>query len=494
MNHSRELALACCLVLLSLSCTAETPSPEVVPAPPTEPGAPSVGVAEAEAVGNVAWTGDLDGMIERRLIRVLTTYSKINYFVDRAEQRGLIHDAFRLFEDDLNKKLGAKNLRVQVLIVPVAHDDLIPALLAGRGDIVAAGTLLTDWRREHVDFTDPTRENISSIVVSGPGVPPVATPEDLAGREIYLRLSDVSKQGVDRFNAMLAEAGKPPVKILPAPEVLADEDILEMIHAGLVPMTLSDDYLAEFWQQVFPELVLNRGAAVRENLQTGMLVRKNSPQLLDELNAFIARYPQGSLHRNLLLQEYLKGLKHVKNAASETELAKFRQTVDLFRRYGEKYELDFLMMAAQAYQESRLDHRAKSSVGAIGIMQLMPATGAEMAVGDITQLEPNIEAGIKYVRFVRDRYFADEPMDELNKNLFTFAAYNAGPARIRGLRERAAARGLDPNLWFNNVEIVAAESIGRETVQYVANIHKYYLAYKMIQEQRLRRERALEHG
>ena len=139
-------------------------------------------------------------------------------------------------------------------------------------------------------------------------------------------------------------------------------------------------------------------------------------------------------------------------------------------------------MAAQGYQESRLDHGARSRVGAIGVMQVMPRTGKELAVGDITQLEPNIHAGIKYIRFMMDTYFANEPMDELNKALMTFAAYNAGPGRLRQLRKEAAARGLNPNVWFGHVERIASERIGRETVQYVSNIYKYYVAYRLVRE------------
>jgi membrane-bound lytic murein transglycosylase MltF len=123
-------------------------------------------------------------------------------------------------------------------------------------------------------------------------------------------------------------------------------------------------------------------------------------------------------------------------------------------------------------------------------MQVMPATGKEQKVGDITQLEPNIHAGVKYIRFMMDQYYKDEPMDRLNKGLFTFASYNAGPARISQLRKRAAARGLDPDKWFNNVEVLAAESIGRETVQYVSNIYKYYLAYQMYTEGQEQRAKA----
>ena len=436
------------------------------------------------------WTGDLDGMIKRRLIRVLTVYSKTGYFVDRGTQRGLAYESFQLFEEDLNKKLKNKNVRVHVAMVPVAHDDLIPALLEGRGDVVAAGKLVTEWRREQVDFTNPTRSHISSIVVTGPGAPPITTVQDLGGKEVYLRQADVSRQGVEEFNAMLAKAGKPPVKIRPAPEVLADEDILEMVNAGIVQATVMHDYIAEFWQQVFPNLVLNKGAAVRTEGQIALMVRKNSPQLVAELNTFLARYPEGSLKRNVLLQKYLKDVKYAKQATSKSEVAKFQQVVKFLRKYGDQYSLDYVLMGAQGYQESQLDHSRKSAVGAIGVMQVMPATGKDMKVGDITQLEPNVHAGVKYVRFMMDQFYANEPMDALNKGLFTFASYNAGPGRMKQMRELAAKRGLNPNVWFNNVELVVADKIGRETVQYVSNIYKYYLAYKMLLEQRDERLKA----
>ncbi len=469
------------------------PEPDAASAPEPEQEAvsevaiPESGVA---AVALAKWTGDLDGMIERRFIRVLTTYSKTSFFIDQGTPRGLVPDAFKLFEDDLNKRLKNKNLRVQVVFVPLAHDELVPALLEGRGDIVAAGTLIADWRREKVDFTNPTRTGISVIPVTGPGVPPLMGVQDLAGREIYLRPSDAPKRVVEGFNAELAAAGKPPVRVRPAPEVLSDEDMLEMVAAGLVPMTLVEDYLAEFWKQIFPDLVLHPAAAVRTDAASGMMVRKGSPQLLAELNAFIARNPEGSLTRNVLLQKYLKSVKYAKQATSEADMKRFREVVDLLRKYGDEYSVDYLLMAAQGYQESGLDHERRSAVGAVGVMQVMPKTGAELKVGDIRQLDPNIHAGVKYMRFMMDRYYADEPMDALNKGLFTFASYNAGPARIRQLREKAAARGLDPNVWFNNVEVVAAESIGRETVQYVANIYKYYLAYQMVVEQQKARTEA----
>ncbi len=494
-----RIRLACLLAsVLAVSCGDNAPSsvsakptaatsPASASAPAPQVDIPETGIA---AVALAKWTGDLDGMIERRTIRVLTTHSRTHFFIDQGRQLGLVPDAFKLFEDDLNEKLKTRNLRVHVVIVPVAHDELVPALLEGRGDVVAAGKLITDWRKEQVDFTNPTRTGISVIPVTGPGVPAIASVQDLAGREIYLRQSDAPRAAVDRFNAELARAGKPPVRVRQAPEVLSDEDMIEMVSAGLVAVTLVEDHIAEFWQQVFPDIVLNRAAAVRSEGQTGMMVRKGSPALLAELNSFLARNPEGSLTRNVLLQKYLKGVKYAKPATSEADMKRFREVIALMRKYGDQYDLDYLLMAAQGYQESGLDHGRRSAVGAVGVMQVMPKTGAELKVGDVRQLEPNVHAGVKYMRFMIDRYYAHEPMSALDKGLFAFASYNAGPARIRQLREKAAARGLDPNKWFNNVEVVASESIGRETVQYVANIYKYYLAYQMATEQMKQREAA----
>jgi membrane-bound lytic murein transglycosylase MltF len=501
------LLIALFVIVFAVGCRqqsskSETPTQAAAGAPGADAaGQPSSASQDADtlppdedeagsALSAKKWTGDLDGMIERRMIRVLTTYSKTMFFVDKGTQLGLVAEAFRLFEDDLNKKLKTGNVRVHVVFVPVAHDDLIPALLDGRGDLVAAHKVITAWRKEQVDFTNPTARGISSIVVSAPGTSPMTSVQDLAGKEIYLRASDVSMQNVERFNAQLSAAGKRPVKIRPAPEVLADEDMLEMVNAGLVQTTIADDDIAEFWKQIFPDLVLSPGAAVRTDTETAMMVRKNSPKLLAELNTFIAKYPEGSLQRNVLTQKYLKNVKYAKAATSGPEVQRFRQTVELLRKYSGEYKLDYLLMAAQGYQESGLDQSKKSPVGAVGVMQVMPATGADMKVGDISKIDSNIHAGVKYIRFMMDQYYADEPMDQLNKGLFTFASYNAGPNRIRQLRARAEKRGLNPNLWFNNVELVAAQAIGRETVQYVSNIYKYYLAYKMLNEQREEREKA----
>jgi membrane-bound lytic murein transglycosylase MltF len=471
------------------------------PAPTPKPPAPAAATADAphEAAlakyANEKWTGDFEAMLkpDRRRIRVLVPFSKTLYFVDKGQPRGLAYEVFQLFGEDLNKRLKMPMGKgVHIVFIPDNRGDLIEGLKQGRGDIAMGYLTITPEREKEIDFTIPTGADISEIAVTAPGQPPLASAQDLSGREVYIRKDSSYYESVEKLNAELKKAGKPPVKIRIAPDNLEAEDILEMVNAGLVPATIVDSNRATFWKGVFTKIQVHPQATLRTGGQTAWMIRKNSPELKKELDNFITRYPAGSSTRNQLLNKYLKNTKYVKNATSDAERVKFQKVVALFRKYCAEYDMDTLLMAAQGYQESRLDQNAKSHVGAIGVMQVMPATGKELAVGDIEMIEPNIHAGVKYVRFMLDRYYGNEPMTPLNKGLFTFASYNAGPGRIRQLRKIAKERGLDPNVWFNNVELIAAEKIGRETVTYVSNIYKYYLAYQLLTEQMKEREQAIE--
>ncbi|HEX5005400.1 MAG TPA: transporter substrate-binding domain-containing protein [Gemmatimonadales bacterium] len=436
--------------------------------------------------------GDLDSMRVRHRIRMLVVPSKTQYFLDEGTPRGLAVDAAALFEKRLNRVFQTGAEPIQVVLLPVRHDELLPALLAGRGDIVAAGLTVTPERQAVADFSAPTLSNVSEIVVTGPASPRVDSIEDLAGQEVFVRPSSAYHENLLALNASFARRGLAPVRLRPAPEELEDEDLLEMLNAGLVKLVVMDDVIANFWQQVLPDITPRPGLTVKEGADLAWMIRKDSPQLKAEINGFLAEYPAGSATRNTILQRYLKNTKYVTGASSEAELRKFREVVGLFRKYAGQYDLDFLLMMAQGYQESRLDQQARSPVGAIGIMQVMPATGRSLGVGDIHQTEPNIHAGVKYIRSLMDTHFKDDSLDNFNRVLFSFAAYNAGPGRVAGLRRKAAARGLDPNKWLGNVEQVAAREIGRDPVTYVSNIYKYYVASTLVMEQDAEREAALK--
>jgi membrane-bound lytic murein transglycosylase MltF len=439
-------------------------------------------------------------MIERRMIRVLAVPSKTSYFSDRGRQRGLTYEAFRLLEKDFNakleqeKKLKHKHLMVRFVFIPVRRDQLLPALAEGKGDIAAANLTVTTERQKLVDYAAPILTKVSEVVLTGPGSPAVQTLDDLAGKEVFVRKSSSYYESLIALNQRFASEKKPPVILKEAPEQLEDEDLIEMLNAGLVGIVVVDKHKADFWKQVFPKIAVHDGMAVRTGGEIAWAIRKDSPQLKRMLDQFAAATTSGpyARDRERILPRYLKNAKYVKNAASEEERKKFLALVQFFQKYGDKYGVDWLLMAAQGYQESQLDQSARSPVGAIGVMQIMPATGKDMDVGDITQAEPNINAGVKYMRYMIDQFFENEPMTKLDKALFAFASYNAGPGRVAQLRKEAAKRGLDPNIWFHNVEYVAAEKIGEETVTYVANIYKYYVAYRLILEAQEARKEALE--
>jgi membrane-bound lytic murein transglycosylase MltF len=404
---------------------------------------------------------------------------------------GITYELVQAFEKKLNDSLGNKVVTVHVIVIPVARDQLIPRLLDGRGDIAAAQLTITPERRKQVDFSVPVATGVTEVLVTGPDAPPVASVDELSGKELYVRPSSSYAEHLRMLNAKFEREGKPPVKILPADENLETGDILEMVSAGLVPATVADSVTADLYTQVFPNLRKNSDVASRPQ-EIAWAFRKNSPKLAKVVNDFLKKNSQGTLAGNVLINKYLKTTKWVKNARSDEDRRRFQSMAAIFRKYADKYEMDYLLMAAQGYQESQLDQSKRSQVGAIGVMQVMPATARDKAVNipDITQLENNIHAGIKYNRWMEDNFYNEPGINPRDKALFAFASYNAGPGRVASLRREAAAQGLDPNKWFNNVELVAAKRIGRETVTYVANIYKYYLAYQMMVNAREARREA----
>jgi membrane-bound lytic murein transglycosylase MltF len=491
------LPAAALAVLLSLACFLSGDpalAQQQAPQKTTSGGTLTIDPAEMQK----PWTGDLDGMIERRIIRVLTVNSKTFYFHDKGRLHGTVVDYFRLFEDELNKKLAAekklksKHLKVRVVFIPLRRDQLLPALAAGKGDIAAANLTITPERQKLVDFTVAGLSNVSEVVVSGPASPQVASLDGLSGKEVFVRRSSSYYESLAALNKKFAAGRKAPVTLKEAPETLEDEDLLEMLNAGLIALIVVDKHKADFWKQIFPKLTVHDNITVRTGGEVAWAIRKGSPRLKATLDDFVTRHKVGTATGNQLLTRYLKSVKYVKNAASEEERKKFQALIQYFQKYGDKYDVDWLLMGAQGYQESQLNQSARSPVGAIGVMQVMPATGKDMKVGDITETEANIHAGIKYMRWMMDHYYGNEPMTKLDKALFAFASYNAGAGRVSSLRKEAAKRGLDPNVWFQNVEYIAAEKIGQETVTYVANIYKYFIAYRLIMESRDAQKEAVE--
>jgi membrane-bound lytic murein transglycosylase MltF len=473
-----------CLILLILPCLILSTDP----ACGSGKEAPITKVLKLDQ----KWTGDFEGMAERRLIRVLVTYSKTNYFLDGFEERGVTFEGLKEFEKYVNKTLKKRHLKIHVLAIPVSRDRLIPDLLEGLGDIAAAALTITPERSRLVDFADPLYSGIKEIVVCKAGQPRPSSIDDLSGKEIYARRSSSYWESVSRLNQSLKKAGKPPVKLMPADEYLEDEDLLEMVNAGLIPMVVVDDYLARFWSQVFKDITLCPDIAVNTGGEIAWMIRKNSPKLKQVINDFIKGHKKGTSLGNTLFKRYFKNAQWVRNSLADEEIKRFKTAAPIFVEYARKYGFDWVRIAAVGYQESRIDQSKRSPAGAIGVMQLLPSTAAgdPINIPHIEEMEHNIHAGVKYLRWIHQNYFENEKMDRLNRALFTIASYNAGPAKVQRLRQEASIMGLDPDIWFRNVEVVAAKRIGRETVQYVSNIYKYYVAYRLISDQLEKKETA----
>jgi len=437
------------------------------------------------------FTGDVDSLVKRRVVRIGVAFNRTFYFVDKGVPRGIAYEYGQLMEARLNKHFQTDNSnKIHVIFVPLPREMLLPALIDGKVDLVAAQVPVTPELQQHVAFSDPTRTNVKQILVTGPGAPPITTIEDLSGKEVFAREFGGYSQGLHALNELFASHGRPPVVIREAPPNLEDDDLLEMVNAGLIPAVVVDDYLAVFWRKVFRKLIVHDSITLHSGGTLAIAARKTNPHLLAALNTFMGKYGLGTAFGNRVNRDYLVNATYAKSATSVRERKSFLAVVALFRKYSDRYKMDFLLMAAQGYQESRLHQYARSPVGAIGVMQVMPETGKLLKVGDITELEPNIHAGVKHMRSLLNTHFENEPMDDLNKGLFTFAAYNAGGGRVRQLRREAEQRGLNPNIWFGNVEQIASERIGRETVTYVANIFKYYVAYRLVVEEMERRNAA----
>ncbi|SAK93908.1 lytic transglycosylase catalytic subunit [Caballeronia hypogeia] len=434
-------------------------------------------------------------MLERRMIRVLVPFSRTLYFNDRGHERGLAADFVRDFERYVNKtyadRLGKRP--VTVVMIPTTRDRLLPGLVDGVGDIAAGNLTVTQERLKQVDFVTahalkPTRE----VVLTGPKSPALSKLDDLSGKTVHVRRSSSYFESLSSLNQRFKQAGKPPMKLVLLPDALEDEDAMEMLNVGLLQILVVDDWKANMWAQLLPHIKVHDNIAVREGGQIGWAIRKQSPQLQAAIGTFYEHVIRKQSVAEVRLKQYMQGIKQIHNNTESAELKRFTQTVAFFEQYGHQYNFDPLMLAAQGFQESQLNQDAKSRVGAVGIMQLMPATGKELNVGNIRVAQSNIHAGAKYLDQLMTRYFQDAHFSEVDRPLFAFASYNAGPGNIAKMRKIAAERGLNPDVWFNNVEIVVAEKIGIETTTYVRNIYKYYVSYRLLKEAQAHRTRAVK--
>jgi membrane-bound lytic murein transglycosylase MltF len=439
------------------------------------------------------WTGDFSGMRERQMIRILVPYSKTFFYLDQGHQKGINYEYGKELERWLNKKhpVATADKSWHVVFIPTRRDQLLQGLKDGRGDVATGGLTITESRRNQVDFMTPIAKKVQEVVVTGPGSATPLTIEHLAGIEITVRASSSYYEHLVRLNEQFTKRHLKPIRIVKADEWLEPEDILEMVNAGLIKATVVDHYLAKIWKPLYTKIKIHEAVAINAEGELAWACRKNSPELRSVLDVFMRQHKVGTTFGNIQVTKYLRDNDRVRNATSTEEMRKFKDMVAYFRKFGDNYNFDYLLLMAQGYQESRLNQKAKSHKGAVGVMQLLPSTAADPAIGIMKidkYADRNIEAGAKYLRLLADNYLDDEEITPVNRLLLAFAAYNAGPGNLRKFRKLAEKSGYDPNVWFQNVEYAAARIVGQETVRYVSNIYKYYLAYAAVDKHRSARQ------
>lgn len=429
-------------------------------------------------------TGDLDSMMKRRKIRALVFYSRTGFFYVNGRPQGVNYEALRAFEQFVNQTLHTGKNPVPITFIPIRPDQAEADLMQGVGDLIAYGLVVTPEREKKVAFSIPIATNVKQIVVTGKGFGPVTSLQDLGGKKIFVNPLSTYYDNLEKINDSLRKQGKPPILIEQADKNLSDEDLLEMVNAGIIPATVTIAQRATLWTSVLPNVTAHPNVIVADQQNLAWAMRKDDPKLKVLVDEFVKTHGLGTSFGNTLLRRYLQNTKWIKNPTTAAEIKKFNENIAFFKKYSSQYGLDYLLVVAQGYQESMLNQAARNG-GAVGIMQVKPAiaAAAPISVHDVTTAQNNIQAGVKMLRSIEDKYFSDPKIDPMDRLLLTFAAYNAGPTRIAKLRRQAAAQGLDPNVWFGNVELLVDRSVGQVTVQYVSNIYKYYVAYKLVVQQ-----------
>ncbi len=430
---------------------------------------------------NHAATDDLPEMLKRRTIRVLTTYSPSTYFIYEGRSYGFEYSLLMDYEAYLNRLLPRRGIRSVVEFIPVPENLLIPCLQIGIGDMVAAGMRRSTSSSPLIDYTIPYLKGVSEVLITHRKAPVVNSVDELSGRRIHVLPGWQESTTLRRINARLLVKGRSALEQVPSSGLLTSEDMLDLVNSGVVDLSIVESHIARLWSSAHPDIVILEFPDISAHAPIAWAVRKNNPELKTSLNSFLRSRRSGSRFGNIYYRQYFKETRWIDNPLPATDHAKFSRYVPLFRKYGSQYGFDWMLLAAVAYQESQMKNRRRSHAGAVGLMQVMPATAgdANVAIDNIRDPEQNVHAGTKYLALLRDVYFPAREFEPEERIRFILAAYNAGPNMIARCRRLARRMGRDPSKWFGHTELATRRLVGNETVRYVSNVVKYYLAYSL---------------
>ena len=440
-----------------------------------------LGLAQVNKAPEI-WSGSYSEMLQRGEIRLAVPYDRTIYINDKGTPRGLSVEISKGLARWMNAKHAnqLKGKPLSVKLVPTQSAELLNSLTTGRADIALGDIGLYEPIPNSRAFIVNHASRVEQeVLVTGPSSLPLQKMTDLSGQTVYGSRNTNFKTTLSSLNKELTRAGKLPVNLISPLGDLDDEDLLEMLNSGLISYVIIGDWKFKLWQSIYKNIAVHEDLSVQDAGWVGWVVRSTNRDLNDDLLAFYQSSDYEKSRSAFRQEDYKEHLKGLKDPIDKTAWARFESMRPLFERFGAEYKLNPLFIASLGFQETLLNQSAVSSVGAIGVMQLMPATGMSLGVGDIHLLEPNIHAGADYMNQLISKYFPDAKFTGNNRSLFAVASYNIGPNNVAKARDQAKQFGFDPDQWFGNVEFIATERMGYEPMIYVRNVYKYYTSYRL---------------
>jgi membrane-bound lytic murein transglycosylase MltF len=441
----------------------------------------SLSFAQATKVPEI-WSGSYSEMFQRGEIRMAVPYDRTIYINDKGTPRGLSIQISKGLAKWINAKYSSqlKGKLISIKLVPTISAELLNSLISGRADIAVGDIgLYEPISNSHDLIVNHASRVEQEVLVTGPSSPVLQKMTDLSGQTVYGSRNTNFQMTLGALNEELRRDGRPPVNLISPLGDLDDEDLLEMLNAGLIQYVIVGNWKFKLWQSIYKNIVMHEELSVKDVGWIGWVVRANNQDLNDDLSGFYQSDEFDQSRRAFRQEDYKEHLKGLKDPIDKMAWARFESMRPLFNKFGAEYKLNPLFIASLGFQETLLNQSAVSGVGAIGVMQLMPATGMSLGVGDIHLLEPNIHAGADYMNQLVTKYFPDAQFEGNNRSLFAVASYNIGPNNVAKAREQAKQLGFNPNQWFGNVEFIATERMGYEPMIYVRNVYKYFMSYRL---------------
>lgn len=418
---------------------------------------------------------DLQQIRSSKVLRVLVNQSRNSSGEIKGEPVGIEYYRLRGLEHYLNARAG-DGQQIRLKIIPRAKEQLLGALQRGEGDLAAPGELLDPAVTGGVNSSAPVLDDVPLLLVGRKGERSYTRAEQLSGRTVALTSASAAGAVIQQLNQQLALRKRSPIKIEWVDSTLAVEDVLEMVQAGIYPLTMVERPIAQRWARVMPNLRLDNRVQLGQAQAMRWYVRRDATLLLATVDRFLQGY-RAPENQDAAFERIYRRQYRVHNPLARKDRQRLNALRPVLQKHGEAQQIDWLNLAALAFKESTLNPAARGSGGAHGLMQITPSAAQRVGVSDTGSVDGNVQASARYLALIRRKFFASPKINERERMAFVLAAYNLGPERVQAMRAEARKRGLNGNQWFFQTERIAMEQVGMGPVNFVNSVNKYFLAF-----------------